>query len=710
MTFPSGPLAVAVEFFIDGSWVEVTTHVRQTDPIVIKRGLAGEGSRIQPARCTFTLDDGPGKGNGAYNPLNPASPYYGKFGRNIGVRVSIAGQLRFVGEVASFTPSWDVTYGDRVSKVEAADILRRYEQSVSPLKSVMRRYLTGPTPDVPLVYFPCEEGKDSTTFESAVGENVPPLRILQGQVDAAAYDDFPASEPIPVLRSSGILRGQLPAHSATSYKFAAFFAMPDPIATNFGTLFYFEGTGSMDRWLVQQNTSGGLELFGFDKATGSLGFASGAVGFNTAGRRFVFTLTLTQVGSNIDWAMSTVDPVQGTGGINGTINGYTIGNVGRFQVGIDGPGLDGAAVGHIAVYANSVDMGALTPITQAFAGETASTRLTRLADEEGLAVVPIGAAGDSERVGPQRVNSVLNLIKEAADADGGTLFTPRDALELQFRPRSHLYNQAAALSLTYSQISPSLIPKADDKNTANDVTVKRPDAGEARYQQLTGPLNINDPNLDPDGVGVYQKTYTLNLFTDAQAADAASWSVHLGTDPSYRYPQVTVDMAAASLDAFTRAALIAADVDDRMVITDLPPDLVPDDVSLLIRGYTETITTAYQHKIVFNCAPEGPWRVAVLDESGTRLDSDTSDTTAAFEVGTATSMGVSTTGGTLWTTAPAEFPFLIRVGGVVLNVTAISGASSPQTFTVDAAPVNGVFKTIPAFTPVALAFPVYLPR
>jgi hypothetical protein len=53
-------------------------------------------------------------------------------------------------------------------------------------------------------------------------------------------------------------------------------------------------------------------------------------------------------------------------------------------------------------------------------------------------------------------------------------------------------------------------------------------------------------------------------------------------------------------------------------------------------------------------------------------------------------------------TAAGEFPFDIEVEGVRLRVTAISGASSPQTFTVTQAPVNGVTKTIPAGTAVRL--------
>ncbi|MGN9802072.1 hypothetical protein [Micromonospora sp. L32] len=56
-----------------------------------------------------------------------------------------------------------------------------------------------------------------------------------------------------------------------------------------------------------------------------------------------------------------------------------------------------------------------------------------------------------------------------------------------------------------------------------------------------------------------------------------------------------------------------------------------------------------------------------------------------------TSLSVATTAGPVWTTNAAHVPFDINVGGERMTVTAVSGASSPQTFTVTRA-VNGVQK------------------
>ena len=63
---------------IDGSMVDVTSDVRQTEPITITRGGMDEQRRPTPARCVFLLNNR----SRDYSPRNPLSPYYGLLGRN----------------------------------------------------------------------------------------------------------------------------------------------------------------------------------------------------------------------------------------------------------------------------------------------------------------------------------------------------------------------------------------------------------------------------------------------------------------------------------------------------------------------------------------------------------------------------------------------------------------------------------------------------
>ncbi|MFJ4692851.1 hypothetical protein [Streptomyces sp. NPDC088766] len=90
----------------------------------------------------------------------------------------------------------------------------------------------------------------------------------------------------------------------------------------------------------------------------------------------------------------------------------------------------------------------------------------------------------------------------------------------------------------------------------------------------------------------------------------------------------------------------------------------------------------------------------------TRVDTDGSVLTAGISA-TATSVSVTTTTGPVWTQNPAEFPLTVRVGGEVMTVTGITGAASPQTFTVIRS-VNGIVKSHTAGTDVRLAHPAHL--
>jgi hypothetical protein len=128
----------------------------------------------------------------------------------------------------------------------------------------------------------------------------------------------------------------------------------------------------------------------------------------------------------------------------------------------------------------------------------------------------------------------------------------------------------------------------------------------------------------------------------------------------------------------------------------------------------EHTVRSYHHVLTLNCTPAGPYRVATVGNATefARIGSRSSSLAADFTPGVSTSLSVAVTG-PLWRTSGAV-PFHVRVGGVVLNVTAIAGASSPQTFTVDATPVNGITSRVlrttdpAALKRVDLEHPVYI--
>jgi hypothetical protein len=128
----------------------------------------------------------------------------------------------------------------------------------------------------------------------------------------------------------------------------------------------------------------------------------------------------------------------------------------------------------------------------------------------------------------------------------------------------------------------------------------------------------------------------------------------------------------------------------------------------LAQGFTETLTN-FGYSITANCTPESPQHLGVYGGATgnveSRYSSDGSTLAAPAAAGD-TSLSVATPSGPLWTTSGGDVPFDLRIRGERITVTAISGSSSPQTFTVTRA-VNGISLNHPAGSTVGLWRPVY---
>lgn len=154
-------------------------------------------------------------------------------------------------------------------------------------------------------------------------------------------------------------------------------------------------------------------------------------------------------------------------------------------------------------------------------------------------------------------------------------------------------------------------------------------------------------------------------------------------------------------------SIYLADVGDKIRLTNLPDDDGPDDVDLIIRGYKETVTSK-KWQITFTCTPGTPYDVLQLDAPAYgRLDTGGSQLASGIS-SSATSLSVTVTGAALWSTTAGDRPFDIVVGGERMTVTNLTGASSPQTFTVTRS-VNGVVKSHLAAAPVKLAQALAIP-
>lgn len=594
-------------------------------------------------------------------------------------------RYRFCGEVPAWPPRWDTSGTDVYTPVEASGILRRLGQGASPLQSTLYRGLTTLTgSSAPVAYWPCEDSDGATTLASAIGG--PPMTIT-GSPSLASYSSFDASAPIPTLSGSE-WSGPVPQYTYTGDATVRFLlAVPSGGATAGEVLVRIFSSGTCVRWDLSYESGGALQLIGYDEDGVQL-FASGAVAFGVNGELLRVAVDLDQSGANVGWNILTLQPGATSGlSFSGTLNSRTLGQVTRITVS-PGGGLSDVAIGHVSVQStiNSIyDLGAQL---EAYAGERAGERIERLCGEEGITFRGRGWLAGSCRMGPQLQKSILDLVTECAEADQGMLFEPRDVLGLGYRTLGYLVNQETHVALDYAtaDLAGALEPTPDDQLVRNDVTVSKVGGSSARAVLETGALSVQDP---PNGASRYAEQTSLSVQCDEYLPDQANWRLHLGTVDEDRYPTITVNLARTAVtgDATLALALRETDVGDRLTMANPPAWLPPDTVSQIIQGYSETLGN-YEHELAFNCSPESPYQVAVYDTA--RYESGYS-TLASGVNSSATSLSVATSAGPLWSTSPGG-SFDILVAGERMTVTAISGGSSPQTFTVTRS-VNGVVKS-----------------
>lgn len=630
--------------------------------------------------------------------------------------------IRAHGEVSSWTPRRAIK-GDAWTSLAVAGPLRRLGQGTPPVRSAATR--TVASGDPPAGFWPLEGGTTSVALPCVAGSSSAAV-LLAGASGATFGDQTPpaGSEPLATFGpavanvsgsgtltpSVGTVRATIdPVLSDSAWSFGFVMRAIVPQAPG-GTLMWhpvwIDVGASFIYALVYTSYSGGA--FGASQGIDINGLA--IAGTVAAGVTFepwedaawhVYWVDVSQSGGNIQadlyidnvlrdsrtQAGTLSRPLSWRGPLlgDGTIDAVADNNIGS-----------SVSVGHV-IFADATHGPTRTEYYDAvtgYPGEPAGERFLRLCREEAITAAVVGDPGDTVPMGPQFPDTLLNLLREVEATDDGLLADAREFLGVSFRTGRSLYDQGAALTIDHDafELAPVTDPVLDDQATHNDVTASRRGGSTARMVQESGPLNVNPPEDDAEGVGRYTHQVDVNAFSDLVLGDYAGWHLHRGTVDETRWPTVTIDLDATPDLA---ESVSAVNVGDRIVVTNMPADLSPDDVSLIVIGYSETIGT-HRRLVTFTCIPESQFHVAEVEHDDySFVGSDGSTVDASFDAGTDTALDVAVAAGyPLWDDGDA--PFDILVSGVRLTVTAISGSSSPQTFTVTQTPVNGVMKTIPA--------------
>jgi hypothetical protein len=688
VVFPDAELPTVVALRLGGAMTDVTEWLVPEDNIEIEHP-PDQAGQVNYSKCRLTLRDDDGR----FSADNPFSPYYGLLNRNVQLRVTTthgADYVRCWLEVPRW-PKLRSRVGDETRfPVEAVGIIHRISKSVPAVRSVLRRQIPRVLTNL-VGYWPCEDQPGRTRLASGLSDGEPMRRHSDAAASLASYDGFAASAPIMTLNDSD-WRGQVEHYTFPSgeaqCQLGFLLRVGGSGSTAGQTIIHLEMTGTAQQWEIRYETaSNGSLQIRCKKDNGVEILNSGTLHTGVNGDNCLTMLRLTKVSTLIRYELYCLKPgqdegVEHQGSLSG---GYSLGRVEQVVVN-SGGGHSDVAIGHITVQSEGQNFNRLSGPLKAYEGEKAGIRIQRLCAEHNLPFASIGDLNDTERMGPQRVGALWDLLRDAADTDAGILYEPHTAFALGYRTRRSLYNQTPKLAFTHDgwQLADAPQSVADDTDVANDITVTGP-RGEARAVLTSGALSIQDP---PGGVGEIEDAVDINAEGN-RFADHAWWRLRLRTVDEPRYPIISASLNNPYLTPFTHA-IMTLTPGDRITVTE-PAGVI----SQLAVGWTETIKRM-GHDFAWTCVPESPYQVGLIGDRA-----DTAGSTLAAQVAAgATSMSVATPSGILWGTT--TFPFDVMVAGIRVTVTNITGSTSPQTFTVTAATVT---KILPLGSKVTLADP-----
>lgn len=695
LDFPSSLLQVRVEISPGADltaapaswlWTDISEYVLLEGGISILQGKRDEAALVEPGSCRLTVLNNDGR----FSRHNPAGPWY-PLARNTPIRVLVnpgtGWYTRFEGFVDSWPETWDPTGSIHKVQLSCSGIMRRLGQGASPERSAYSRYtLTRPTL---LEYWPCEDPAGSATAVNLAGGSP----MVAQSATFGSNSSMAGSGALPTLSITGSLSGAVRAYTPASTGWAARIAFGVPSTP--GAEIYLADvytTGTLRRWRITLNpatTPDRLYVQWYDVTDTLVSSTYLEWPDSLYGTTLPIGMGARQNGTGIDLSMTYVSGGTATS-TTVTIASQTIGVVTAVRV-APLSGLTGVTAGHVSVYSDSTAIFDIAEGADADAGDHAGTRITQLCTAENIPLVtsvgPGGLEGVNEgaQMGPQPVGSVLPLLRECEAVEGGILYEAGFGLGYQYI-RS-LYGQGVTLALDYTARHVAAIaPQDDDQRLRNDWTITRRSGSSARV--------VNAESVAAEGT--YDSSATLNVRLDSVLADQASWRVHKGTLPGLRYPRLGIQLHR-NPDLIHPWA--ACKPGSRMTVTGIPSAVTPDTADLIVEGWQERITS-FTWDVDIVCSPARVYEVfRVGDTQLGRCGSLGSTLVADLGIGV-TTFQVATPVGPLWTTA-RDLPVEIEIGGERMTAYLISGASSPQTFTVDRH-VNDVFKNHAAGAAVRL--------
>jgi len=678
------------------SWTfyDVTDDVMFRDPVSVSIGRSDEQSQAQPSSCSFTLLND----SGDYTPRRPAGAYYPNMRLGFPVKIvtntpALGDVTEFAGYVDELAPSWDASQRVPVVKVSCKGIIHRLQQGNAVVQSAATRgALDESFRGSVAAYWPVTDGANATLVGSGLSGGAP-MQVDVG-MSFETYSGFPGSEPIAEFDAGSNLHGDVNNALADTFGDAYFRCLLHSAGalTDQVTMMQWRFVGgTIGRAAIKYRTGGGLSFHLYNTSDVEV-HTSGAVAFGVDNKAFYLALDLTQDGADIDYAFVTANVGEIEAGVTATVAGFTLGRMTHYDVGANGT-MTGWAIGHIGV-ANDVDwLFDSFDVVNAYALESASARMTRVAQETGVAITTSGSS--SMTMGSQPLGTVMDAVRDIESTDHGVLFDGYTfGLNYHFRSSRENAQVDLALDIRNGQVMPPFEPLENTRLVVNDVTVRQTAGTQARRVQDEG-----EPYAPTGtgGVGYFSTEVSVNTSYGPDLANHAGWLLHQGTFDGDRFPSLELDFVAAP--SLLNTWLSSSPIGSRVTVTGLPSQ-GGSDPDLFVEGYVLLVSPTH-YSASLNLSPATPYGVGEL--ASTTGDTDSYlmryDTGGSTLNASATPSGttLSVAGSPLWTTVADDFPLDIEVRGYRMRVTSISGSSSPQTFTVQSIPAS-----LPSGSPVTL--------
>ena len=698
VTFPTAQLRGAVYLALGADltklpstwvWTDITRYVRFASGISTTQGRPDWTSTVRTSTGRLTLDNRDGR----FDRHNPNGAYYGQLTFNTPIWATIdpgSGPItRMQMFVNSWPARWDRSGKESFTPIECAGVMRRLLQG-SVFKSPLYRAITSKAAGGTLLaYWP---------LESSLASGVSGGPALSGASTPPDATVIPAGSTGAIDLSGGV-KLSAPVGSGTAVS-----TMEIEFVVSFSTL---PSVGAvMPDFLRFESAASGSAMPAFGMGVDEIGdgrmhlaftrWDSGGSphhGFNSSAATALVVdtpvhvlLSFVQTGADV-WVTMTQNGANANTTVVSSATLTVPTSVSTDYFFTPQP----SSLSHLAVWSPARTT---TPpnysAAVAWVGELAHARIVRLCAEEGVALVCPGTS--SQAMGPQGLDTFMNLIRDAETVDGGVLYETNWGLG--FQALDDRLNLPVSMALDFHQRHVAVEPEPadDDQRLRNQWTASRSGGTSVVAEQTSGPLGTQ-----AGGPGVYADSVTANVQADSQLGDQAGWRLHLGTVDEDRWPSIAIRLHGTPGLIPSWAALALG---LRVTAANPPTQVAPDTINAIMEGWSERWDPETWDAALIT-APYSPYDVNTLASDTLAASTDGRDDWDSCTVAVDSGATMTVTVTPLITTTAADFPFNVMCEGEKITVTNCSGAASPQTLTVTRS-VNGITKTHPAGAVITL--------